>query len=268
MLSTEMIQGLFFIFIRVVLEVCIIWKSIQLIRSGASSMPAMFFTFAIISFMMSDLYWITYVAIRSDMQMPFAVNEIGEWALFLLLASALNAAFRKRQADALREMILAALFACASTALWIGWSGEWLQDIITGIVLGYLFCMTVYSLRASDALSPAQWKLMGTGAGGLIVMQTLTFVLPSPAKQALDTCCYVLMYAGHAAFYAKALQTWRKGADARQLCSLCFAGFAWGISSMYMSAFPMYYISEMAATGFILPMGLSVRKMVEEDDLC
>ena len=245
-----------------------IWQSLQLFRENRSPVTALFYTFSLISMLLSDLYWITYVVIRPNTRMPFAVNEIGEWAIFLLLAATLASVFQRRTAGAIREMIMAALFAAISAALWIGWSGEWVQDIITGIVCGYFFCVIVWALRTSDIFSHKEWAALGSLCLILIIMQVLTFVLPKDAKQIVDFCCYVLMFAGIAAFYAKTIREWKRQSPPEDLFCLCCATLAWGESCMYMSAEPMYFAAEAAVTIMLPIMTIALGKVVMQNDIC
>ena len=256
-----------FISLQILALIWSIWQSVRLLRSDRPPVTALLFTVALISMLLSDCYWIAYVAIRPDIRMPFAVNEIGEWALFLLLSAALASIFRGRAAGATREMILAALFAAASTALWIGWSGEWVQDIITGIVCGYFYCSIVRALRASDIFSRREWAALGILCLLLILLQALTFLLPKGAGQIVDVCCYVLMFAGIIAFFAKTIYEWKRQTAPETLFCLCCAAFAWGESCMYMSAEPMYFVAEAAVTIMIPMMTMSLGKVVLQDDL-
>ena len=245
-----------------------IWQSVQLFRENRLPVTVLFYTFSLISMLLSDFYWIAYTAIRPETRMPFAVNEIGEWAFFLLLAASLASLFQRRTAGAIREMIMASLFAAASTALWIGWSGEWVQDIITGIVCGYFFCIIVGAMRASDILNSSEWAGLGAMCLILIIMQGLTFVLPQDTRQIVDICCYVLMFAGIITFYAKTIREWKRQAPPEALFCLCCATIAWGESCMYMSAEPMYFAAETAVTIIIPALTVSIRKVVMQDDIC
>ncbi len=258
----------FFCYLQVLALLWSIWQSSHLFRSSRTPVTALLYTFALISLLLSDLYWIAYIVIRPETRMPFAVNEIGEWAFFLLLAASLASVFRGGIAGAAREMVLAALFAAASAALWIGWSGEWVQDIITGIVCGYFFCIIVRALRISDILSGREWAVLGFMSFVLIILQGLTFVLPQGVRRIVDACCYVLMFAGIIAFYAKTIREWKRQAQPEALFCLCCTIFAWGESCMYMSVEPMYFAAEIAVTAVIPIMTVSLRKVVVKDDLC
>ena len=199
------------------------------------SMAPVYFTFALVSNLMSGFYWLAYNLLRGSARMPFAANEFGEIAAFLLMASTLNAVFRGRFAAARLESGCTALFAAASCGLWIAWSGEWLEDILTGLSFGYYLCVCVRSLKQTAALSRVEWVLLGVAAATLLVLQGLTFVLPAPWKSIADGAAYAVM------FLTLAYGIWRSGRALLQRnnapAPLALAAFcmAWTLSTLYMS---------------------------------
>ena len=199
------------------------------------SMAPVFFTFALVSLLMSGLYWLAYDLLRPDTRMPFAANEFGEIGGFLLLASALNAVFRGRFADARREIVCAAVFAAASTTLWIGWSGEWVEDVLVGLSFGYYLCVRVRSLKQSGALSRLEWRALGVLALLLLLLQGMTFVLPEPWPSGADYGAYAVMFSVLVYGLIKLIHTLRRGRDAAAQFALVAAVWAWSVSTMYMS---------------------------------
>ncbi|MCR4711083.1 MAG: hypothetical protein K5707_02185 [Clostridia bacterium] len=233
-------------------------------------LTALFFAFALICLLLSDCYWIAYEVIRPDFRMPFAANEIGEWAFFLLLATALATAVsgQGREPMSIRRDLLPALFFVgASTALWIAWSGEWVQDILTGIVLTYFFTITLHALRVTGALRREEWIVLALLAAGLIGGQALTFAVPEKIRTVLDAGCYFLMFTGIILAFIKTLRAWRREAP-ETLFSLCCGAFCWGISCLYMSADPLYYAVGVAVTGIIVFQTGAVGKVADRNDLC
>lgn len=210
------------------------------------SMAPVYFTFALISYLFSNLYWIAYDLLRPETRMPFAANEFGEIGLFLLMGSTLSAVFRGRFAAARREMLCAAFFAAASVALWIGWSGEWLQDILTGFCFGYYLCVCVRSLKQSDALSKTEWRLFGGLAALLLLLQGGTFLLSGVWRTAADYGAYAVMFS--VLFYAlgKTVRALRRGQDPARQVALTFACQAWTESTLFMSAGVFYAAAEVS----------------------
>lgn len=231
------------------------------------SMASVFFTFALVSLLMSSLYWLAYDLLRGDARMPFAANEFGEIAAFLLLASTLGAVFRGRFVEARAETVLAGLFAACSAVLWIAWSGEWLEDILVGLAFGYYLCACVRALKQTGALSRAEWIVLGTLAGFLLLLQCATFVLPADRKTAADLTAYCVMFAALAFLLRKLADCLFHRRGAERLLALSFSVFGWAASTMYMST-GIWYMIALLCSILILPlMLLSLRREEAPHDL-
>ena len=256
--------GIPLICLQVAVLVYVIVRGVRLLSAGGASMVAVFFLFAAISMLLSDLYWITYDLLRLEIRMPFAANEIAEAALFLLLASMLNVAIRPAPGDALREMILTALFAAASTALWIAWTGEWADDLLAGLTFGYLLCCIARAIRLTGAFSRAEWIGLGAGAAALILLQATIFFVPAALGKILDLCCYVLMFLGVGFIFTKAVRSARAGADSRKQLSLTACCYGLAVSAMFMSEGVCYLVLSVFTTLSYVLMMNAVQKEVAQ----
>ena len=233
-------------------------------KNNRSSLVCFFFLLAMVSFLASDIYWITHLIMMPDTRVPFSASEIGGSGLFLLLGATLGAAFRGKRVNALGEIVAAALFVAASTALWIGWSGEWVKDILCGLAYGYFVCRGMIALKASEAFSRWDWGVLAAGSAVLIVCQAAIFHVPEPLKKPMDAFCYVLMFIGILWFFLRNIRAIRAGENAGVLMGLSFAAYAWAITVMYMSADPIYFAADTAATLTLFLMLRAVRKKVDE----
>ena len=241
----------------------LIARSSRMIENSRRSVAVVFFLFACVSLLASNLYWIVYDLMRPETRMPFAANEIGEWAAFLLLSAVLNNAMQERFGGTGKETICAALFSVACICLWIAWSGEWIQDILAGAAFGYLLCTVVRAMKCAGALSLPQWSILGIGATLLIGIEAGSFFVPEAWKAPLDLACSILMLAGILFFLLKFYGEFRKEARPDALLSLSFGGFTLATSSMYMSA-DYYYIGAFLFSMVMLPlMLLALKKEVE-----
>ena len=211
------------------------------------SMAPVFFTFALVSNLMSLLYWLAYDLLRPDARMPFAANEFGEIGSFLLLASTLNTVFRGRFAQARREIFCTGLFAAASAALWIAWSGEWLQDILVGLSFGYLLCVCVRSMKQAAVLSRREWRLLGTAAALLLLLQGLTFALPEPWNGRVDYAAYAVMFLVLAWGFRRLIPTLLRREDPYAQLGLALFCWCWAVSTMYMSSGGFYLAANFAS---------------------
>ena len=139
-MNPEIVFPLIMIAVLLAVLIC----AVRALRSGKQTVVVAFYAFAIACSLFSTVYWTAYDLLRPEERMPFAANEICEMALFLLLASSLRAALPRRIPLG-KAALPAALFAAANTALWIAWTGEWMQDILTGLSLGWLLCVLIAS---------------------------------------------------------------------------------------------------------------------------
>ena len=225
----------------IVLGVCL--YAFHSIINGRQSLKLVFFTFGMVGVLFSNLYWIAYVTLRPDTRMPFAANEFGEWAMFLLFGACLFVDGENEVKNNIPELAFAAFFALVNTAFWIGWSGEWIQDIITGIVFGYfLFALLV---RWKNCIRLPGWAfgLIAVYFTAVLLMQGMTFWLKEYAA-ALDMLCHFLLFAGAGFLLLHVVSAMRRQeAGGRSLC-LAFSYLACMITMLYMSDGYFYYISE------------------------
>lgn len=239
----------------ILLTFVIILRTAALLKSGKNPMTAALFLFALLSLMLSFVYWLTHTWMRPEMRMPFAANEVGEIAWFLLLASALETVFRKGVISAKKEIAFTLLFAAASVALWIGWSGEWIQDLVFGLAFGYFLCTCVRALKQTDALNKTEWRILGLACGAIILAQTGTFFVSESFKQPLDYFCYALMFASLLWLFAKSLLAQKNNKDTKAVLALSFAVSAYSFSTLYMSA-GWFYLAALAFCLVTLPLML------------
>lgn len=232
--------------------------TIQGLGSGKYRICAVFFAFAVACHFLSNLYWLAYTVLRPGTWMPFAANEICEWALFLLLGASLRT--NPFHPSAKWEVLGAALFAAANVALWIAWSGEWVQDILTGAAFGYFLCCLTVRLGQEDIFPVRERRLFGAACLVLIALQTVIFFVPKEMGQYLDLLCYFLLFAVAAILLIRAFQAC--GDDARPtaavLCS--FAAFAWMIITMYMSTGGFYSAAMLLTALCYLMLFRAIRK--------
>lgn len=241
----------------------LLFRSARLLRGERRTLPLAFFVFAIVSLLLSDCYWLTYNLLRPGTRMPIAANEIGEAAAILLLTSALNGALADVFVDTRREAFFTGLFCVASIALWIAWSGEWLQDILGGIAYAWFYLSAVRGLKSTEALSQREWIVLGLDAGLLIIAQTAMFFVQSPWHGALDLFSYALMLMGCALFFLRMRREKRGEARPKTLMALSFASLAWAMSSMFMSEEPWYFLFYLCSIVCWLLIGRSIRREVE-----
>ncbi|MBR2835757.1 MAG: hypothetical protein IKE43_08660 [Coriobacteriales bacterium] len=245
-----------------IVQMCVLVAAIRLLGRANILLPVAFFTFALACVLLSTLYWITFDIIQPGMRMPFAANQIGELALFLLLAVCLKSVIPLNYYGHGAAVIATTLFAVANIALWIAWSGEWVQDILGGIPFGYLLCITVLCLRQSEALTYKEQAIIGVLCMVLIITQTSIFFAPDTAKHLLDLFCYSLLFFIGACIILRALHSLRTDSPPAASLSLAFASYAWMTTAMYMSDGGFYLVA-FALVTLCFPLMLhALRKVV------
>ena len=147
-------------------------------------------------------------------------------------------------------------------ALWIAWSGEWIQDILTGAAFGYFLCMLAAQLRQEEAFPVWEWRLLGVACPVFIAAQTAIFLVPGPMKQPLDLFCYCLLFAVMAILLIRALRSLGKAERASSAVLATFAAYAWTTVTQYMSSGWFYIAALLMATLCFPMMLLALRKEV------
>ena len=230
-MNTEAFWDLF----RAAILTVVLLSAFHLIDMERFTARMVFFTLAIACILLTDFYWLSYDILRPEARMPFAANEIGEWALFLLLGASLNYGKSIRLREAKWEMLCTVLFSAANAALWMAWSGEWVQDILTGLAFAYFLCALVAQIKMEKLFSVSRWRMLGILCLLLIAGQTTTLLAPESIRRPLDLLCYIFLFAVLLYLFVKAIRAVRKDADpTRGVCDT-FIAFAWVEVTMYMS---------------------------------
>ena len=238
--------------------------SVKLIGESSKNLTAVFLSFCYSLWLLTDLYWLTYDLMRPESRMPFAANEIGEVAFFLVVAATINSAVRYHTRLPAGYLAGTCLFAFSNTVLWILWSGEIVDDIIMGAVFTWLFYSIVRSLRSAQAFTGREWIGLGILCTALIVCQLLTFIVSENIKNIPDLCAYILMITGTAFFTYQFIRA-NKAKLAYARLFLSFALVILITTAKYMSGGNWYNLFLTLETpGFIL-WYLSVRKVVKPE---
>ena len=228
-----------------------IFRTIRLIGYGKRSMACVFWLFAMISFLISNVYWIIYDILRPETRMPMAANEFGEAALFLLMASMLGDLIPKDGRLFRRERVGAVLFGAASIILWIAWSGEWFQDIFFGSLFCVFLQVVARTVRQTGACSAKEWRAAEICAVVLIAGEAAVLFLKDPLHTVLDVFCYIFMFCILGYLLKKLIAALRRGKDAKRNLALAAGGFTWATSIMYMSE-GIWYIAAHLISVFLL----------------
>lgn len=238
--------------------------SIRLLLKHTDSLTAVFLSFIFSLWFLADIYWLVYDILRPDVRMPFAANEIGEAGMLLMIAALINSAVPNGSRAAIKELVCTVIFAVFNVVLWIAWSGEWIQDIITGLVLLWLLSSAVCSLKVVHALTKAEWISFGIYCAALLAGQGLTFLFEDPVKTRIDIGCYVLISLGILYWLVKLFMSYKRNHSAKKLMALAVTNLAWIIVSLFMSSGVIYTVYYNIETLSVALMYIAAEKVVKE----
>ena len=225
----------------------VLWRLILRMKTGSFTMVSVFYLYALILFVLSDIYWLVHGLLRPEVRIPFGANEIGEIGIFLMYSSLLNAVFKKEEhfKELLGATILSVIFSAAVIALWIGWTGEWVKDILSGLAFGYFTCTVINSLIISRAFDKKRLSILGILAFVLVGLQGAIFAVPDNIGKILDISCYCIMFGGMVWLFICVFKSLRKayrstggGMDEnikKKALALSFLLNLWLQNTLYMS---------------------------------
>ena len=223
------------------------------------SLTILFFCFAMVSLLLTNVYWLAHSLLRPNMRMPLAANTIGECAVFLLLSAALNSLFPDRRFSFTPQFICIVLFAGASIVLWITWSGEWLQDLLGGIAFGYFLCICVRNLCQMDLINKTEWLMLGICCTAYLSLFFL-FAEDHP----LVKIGYSLMFTTMAWFLYRTIRSVRRRESAEKQIVLSISAYACCMSGVYMSSGYWYIAAELV---YLLTLPMMLHAFGKEAEL-
>lgn len=196
--------------------------------------------------------------------MPFAANEIGEAAVFLLKAAVLASVAGGWVGYSGKQAAAALAFTACNVALWIAWSGEWVEDVFIGAAFGWYVYTVIRALATNRALNNAEWAALGIGCALLLLGQGLALRVPAGARATLDGLCYLLLAAGVLFWACKWLRARRRQVPPVGRLCLAFALLCWAIMAKYMSDGLWYYLFLLIETLCLPPLYRVARRVVAE----
>lgn len=252
--------------IQITLLTIVVVASGRLLKRGNDIFLAILFIFSIVSWLLSDLYWLAFDVLRSGEHMPLAANELGECAMFLLLSTAISKYKNKEERISVFAACFASVFTLANTALWIIWSGEWLQDILSGICLFVLLLTFLQVCEEKKMLNVNVKAVMSLAAILVILFQVLTTYLQNTFTRILEYISYLIMFAAFCLFIVLAIVYMRRKEKAKPFL-FSIASLLCGVFGIYMSPGIVYSVI-FALTSVLGPlMFLTIRREVLPDDI-
>ena len=244
-MTIEMVFDLFQMLTAIALT-ALTWREIiKQKKEGASVVTLAFFAFSLVAVVMSDLYWIVFHVLRPESRMPMSASEIGECGFMLLLSASLSSLLNKDRRRADRGLRIAAalitfVFAACNTALWIGWNGSYMTNILSGLSVWALAAVCVFAVLQTRALSKPAFIAFFAALILLIALQGTTFFVPENVVAALDTVCSVLIFTGQFLFAVKLVHGFCVRAPEKSLFALSCSWVCFSLYALYMSSGYVY----------------------------
>lgn len=246
--------------ISTVIQSCVligvIAKTTRLLIEVKTNFLPFFFALAMVSYLLSNLYWIIYDFLKPDTRMPMACNEIGECAMILLLCAGLENELKDKKKIP-TEIAFAVFFMGANIALWIAWSGEWFQDIFFGMPYVYLFWLLIRGLKNRGGFNRKELWLASVASIAVLALQIPLLTAKGSVCEFAKAVCFAVMFA---------LMAWLGFKSVRNkdfFVAVTF--FLWTVLSMFLSSGVCYYMAYFANTVALIFMFASMKWEIAAD---
>ncbi|MBO4281101.1 MAG: hypothetical protein J5872_04620 [Lachnospiraceae bacterium] len=217
---------------------------IRMILHGRRSMAVIFYAFSTASLTFSYIYWLIYDFMWPEERLVFAANEISEWAHFLMCGTVLAYMFKEITRIDFGEICGVMILVAVNVALWIAWTGEWLQDIVTGLCIAYWAYRLAIGVKESKTTTLPEWGGLVAGFMLTIGLQVASFFKGAPIK-ALYLASFLSLVIVVAFIHIKTIRILIRAKcheDYRKAFCLALLIIMITGSGMYMSSEPYYTI--------------------------
>lgn len=253
--------------IQIFILIGIIIIAARSMLSDRTGLVGALFTFAMISLVLMDIYWVAYDVLRPDLRMPFTGDEIAGSATILLLAAALLSLLPKDRKLDLKAAILTFLFVTANIVLWIAWSGEWGQDIVFGLPYYYYMYIVLIGNRHFEVFDKKESRLAVIVCIVIIALHFSVLASEGTLKNSLDLITYIVMIVSVLLFFVKNILIMKENKPAKAVCA-SFGLYFYTVMISYMSGGIYYDIATVFYTLSLPLMLISVKKEITRSDLC
>ena len=249
---------------EIILLIYMIVRSLQMEKPRSLFVSIIYFVMGAMALTLDLMYWMLFVATTPpEVRLPFSADVIAENAAFLLFAASIKSMFNGKLKLLTKETAATAVFIACNTALWYGWSGELLQDLVGGVIFGYLLCVALNAARQRGILKSRVVKVTVPLAVIIVIIEALPFFIPGITVIA-DAIAYTLIIASCVIYVfmtARMVKGNASGIDSFPVSALCSV---WCFTCMYMCSEPVYFIPDILSVISLQMMMLSLRKAVKE----
>jgi len=225
----------------------------------------LFFLFTAVTFLLSDLYYITHIWIKDTPYLPFSAEDISAVGMYLLFAASLRSNFYE---DINREgglSVWGILLGAANAALWAIWSGNILRSIVEGAAFCYFLSAAVWAVKREKVYPKGAGIALTVVSFAVFPAEAVLYYLPdSGARTVLDVCCYTALYFVFLYLILRTahglLEVW----DADRVIASSWFTTVWGLCTLYLSEEPLYSICDLLITASLVLNYYSLRRKDRE----
>ena len=180
--------------IQVIVSIPIIVLSARLMAKKENGLLPAYFTFAMVSYLLGDLYYVTYNILRPNTRMTIASTEIAECAMLLLLSAGIETIADIRAKINWPALFFAVAFTGTNIALWIAWSGDVIPNCIFGLPYIYYMYLILVGLYNSGAAELNKIAVCIFMMCLITVLSIASLGADEHLYKVLTYSCYVLDY--------------------------------------------------------------------------
>ena len=267
-MSFETVFGNIISIFSLIVTVSIIILSVKKLAETKNKVLSVFFTFAMVSYFMSEVYYFAYNFLIPDTRMPFAANEIAEASMILLLCAVLETTIGRERKFDIGAFIFSTVFIGVNIALWILWAGEWAKNIIFGLPYIYFLYLLIKGVMKTKAASGKEIIIAVVLSTAILAGEAIAPAMNDTVRPIIEISCYPLMYILWILICVKTIATLRKeNKNQGEAIFLSFTLHIWTMLLMFMSADIFYNIANIMYICVLPLMYLAFKKELSKDDI-
>ena len=269
-MSLETVLGNIISVMSLLVVIPIIASSAKSVTVGSNKVLSVFFTFSMVSYFLSEVYYFTYNLLIPDTRMPFAANEIAEASMILFLCAVLEVTMGREKKVNVPVFFFSVMFIGSNIVLWILWSGEWIKNVLFGLPYVYFFYLLISGILKSKAASVKEIALLSVIAFVILGMEGAALMPDERIGYILEVSCYPLMYVLWILIFVRTVSVLcgkEKSSNGKEIY-LSFSLHIWTMLLMFLSAGIFYNIANLLYVTVLPLMYLSFKKELSEDGIC
>lgn len=250
--------------IQIIVFAVVSYTSARLKLKEEGRLFRVFFIFGIMSLALEYVYWIAYDLLRPGKRMPFAGNEIADCAAVLLFASALALTLGRNRKISWESIIITFILMLPIIALWIVWSGQYIENIIFGIPYMYFLYVILLCIRQHGIFGRGEGIIIASVCAIIIILNYASLIAKDTARFT-DPANYVIENLLTLYLLIRCIKSLKSEASGQKTLILSFILFFYTCNVMFMSGGLIYELALLMNILTIPLMYLSVKKEYSED---